>query len=80
MVTHVEKWRLKNYTSSRGRPIVNGDLLRGLDECVVWLERQGVDMRFWHVPRAQNKQADGLANAAPDRVDYKKFTEDDLFD
>jgi ribonuclease HI len=81
MVTYVEKWRLNNYTSSRGRPVVNADLLRGLDEIVVWLEEEeGVDVRFWHVPRAQNKQADKLANAALDGVDYKKFTRDDLFD
>jgi hypothetical protein len=40
MVTHVEKWRLNNYTSSRDRPVVNADLLRGLDECVVWLEER----------------------------------------
>ncbi|GAB7332924.1 hypothetical protein MBLNU13_g04632t1 [Cladosporium sp. NU13] len=80
MVTHIEKWRLNNYTSSRGRPVVNGDLLRSLDECVVWLEEMGVEVCFWHVPRGQNRQADKLANAALDGVDYKKFTRDDLFD
>lgn len=80
MVEYVEKWRLNNYTSSRGRPVVNADLLRDLDERVVWLEDEGVNMRFWHVPRAQNQQADKLANAALDGVDYKQFTWDDLFD
>jgi ribonuclease HI len=81
MVTHVEKWRLSNYTSSRGRPVVNGDMLRNLDAWLVWLEEEkGVDVRFWHVSRAQNKQADKLANAALDGVDYKQFTRDDLFD
>jgi ribonuclease HI len=81
MVTHVEKWRLNNDTSSRGRPVVNGDMLRNLDAWLVWLEEEkGVDVRFWHVPRAQNKQADKLANAALDGVDYKQFTRDDLFD
>ena len=80
MVTHVAKWRLNNYTSSRGRPVVNGDLLRSLDQCVIGLEEQGVDVRFWHVPRAQNKQADKLANAALHGVDYKKFTQEDLLD
>jgi ribonuclease HI len=81
MVEYVEKWRLNNYTSSRGRPVVNADLLRGLDGCLTWLEEEkGVDMRFWHVPREQNMQADKLANAALDGVDYKQFTQDDLFD
>jgi ribonuclease HI len=80
MVTHVGKWRLNNYTSSRGRPVVNGDLLRSLDQYVVWLEEKGVDVRFWHVPRTQNQQADKLADAALDGVDYKQFTWDDLFD
>jgi ribonuclease HI len=80
MVTHVEKWRLNNYTSSRGRPVVNGDLLRSLDQCVVSLEEEGVNVCFWHVPRTQNQQADKLANAALDGVDYKQFTWDDLCD
>lgn len=80
MVEYVEKWRLNGYTSSRGRPVVNADLLRGLDGCVVCLEEEDVDVRFWHVPRAQNQQADKLANAALDGVDYKQFTWDDLFD
>jgi len=81
MVTYIEKWRLNNYTSSRGRPVVNADLLRELDGFVVWLEEEkDVDVRFWQVPRAQNKQADKLANASLDGVDYKKFTRDDLFE
>lgn len=80
MVMHVEKWRLNGYTSARGLPVVNGDILRGLDECVVSLEEKGVDVRFWHVPRSQNKQADKLANAALDGVDHERFTVDNLFD
>lgn len=56
-------------------------MLRNLDAWLVWLEEEkGVDVRFWHVSRAQNKQADKLANAALDGVDYKQFTRDDLFD
>lgn len=80
MVTHVEKWRFNNYTSARGRPVVNGDLLHSLDQHVTWLEEEGMDVRFWHVQRVQNKQADKLANAALDGVDYKRFTRDHLFD
>ena len=47
---------------------------------MVLLEDEGVDVRFWHVLRTQNKQADKLANAALDGVDYKQFDEDDLLD
>jgi len=75
MVMHVEKWRLNGYTYARGLLVVNGDILRGLDECVVSL-----GVRFWHVPRSQNKQADKLANAALDRVVHEQFTVDDIFD
>ena len=78
MVTYVETWRDNNYKTSRGTPVVNEDLLRRLDMYVDCLEKMGVDVRFWHVPRAQNKQADKLANAALDGVDHRQFTEDDF--
>lgn len=80
MVTHGRKWRLNDYTSSRGRPVVNGDLFRWLDERVTKMENRGVRVRFWHVPRAQNKQADKLANAAIDGVDWMQFTRDEMLD
>lgn len=34
VITHIRQWRLNDYTSSRGRPAVNGDLFRWLDERV----------------------------------------------
>lgn len=80
MVEYVEKWKLNNYTSSRGGPVVNADLLRSLDKCLILLKEEGVDVRLWHMPRAENRQADKLANAALDGLDYKQFTQDDLFD
>lgn len=39
-----------------------------------------MDVRFWHVLRTQNKQADKLANAALDGVDHKQFSGFDLLD
>lgn len=78
MVEWVEKWRDNDYKTYRGTPVVNRHLLRCLDEWVFCLENMGVDVRFWHVLRPQNKQADKLANAALDGVDHRQFTADDF--
>lgn len=78
MVEWVEKWRDNDYKPRRGTPVVNRDLLSRLDEWVARLERMGVDVRFWHVLRPQNKQADKLADAALDGVDDRQFTGDDF--
>lgn len=81
MVDWVEKWRDNGYKTYRRTPVVNRDLLCRLDEWVTWLKRvEGIDVRFWHVLRMQNKQADKLANAALDGVDHKQFSGFDLFD
>ena len=78
MVEWIEKWKDNGYKSYRGTHVVNKDLIRYLDDWVVCLENMGVDVRFWYVPRTQNNQADKLANAALDGVDYTQFTKDDF--
>ena len=80
MVMHVEHWRRTGFRDSRGFLIKNADLLRSLDNLVCDVEKAGpVDVRFWLVSSVQNKQAQKLASAVLDGVDYKRFTKDDFF-
>lgn len=80
IVTNVQKWRVNGYKTARGTPVVNGDLFQQLDGLVTSLANRGVFVRFWHVLRDQNKQADKLANAAVGGIDWEKFTEGDFTD
>lgn len=80
MTSYVIKWRNNDYTNARGLPVVNQDLFRDLDAICNRLADIGVQARFWRVPRCQNMQADKLANAALDGIDWKTFSEDDWFE
>lgn len=80
MTSYVIKWRNNNYTNARGRPVANQDLFRELDAICNRLADIRVQARFWLVPRSQNMQADKLANAALDGVNWKDFSEDDWFE
>jgi ribonuclease HI len=80
MTSYIIKWRNNDYTNARGLPVVNQDLFRELDVICNRLADIGVQARFWRVPRDQNMQADKLANAALDGVDWKTFSEDDWFE
>lgn len=80
IVKNIQRWRLNNYTTARGRPIANNNLICYLDERITILESRGVSVRFWHVLRMHNKQADKLTRAAADGVDWRQFTREDLVD
>jgi ribonuclease HI len=80
MTSYIIKWRNNDYTNARGLPVVNQDLFQELDAICNRLADIGVQARFWRVPRSQNMQAEKLANAALDGIDWKTFSEDDWFD
>jgi ribonuclease HI len=80
MTTYVVKWRSNGYTNARGLPVVNQDLFQDLDAICNRLDDLGYQPRFWLVPRSQNMQADKLANAALDGVNWKHFSENDWFE
>jgi ribonuclease HI len=79
ITAHIIKWRNNDYTNARGLPLVNQDLLRDLDDICNRLADIGIQARFWRVPRGQNVQADKLANAALDGINWKTFSEDEWF-
>lgn len=74
------KWYENGYINARGVPVANRDLLEELDDLCDELVKIGIQPRFWHVPRRENMQADKLANAALDGIDWKEFDEDDWFE
>jgi ribonuclease HI len=74
---HIRKWRDNGYLNARGAPIVNRDLMQHLDQICNELVEIGFKPRFWHVPREKNRQADALAKAAINQVNWKGFTWDE---
>lgn len=67
MTEWILKWRQNGYMNSKGLPVTNGEMFKELDNLVDELNKAGVGVLFWHVPRANNREADWLANAALDR-------------
>ncbi|KAF7299945.1 Ribonuclease H-like protein [Mycena chlorophos] len=61
MTEWVPRWKANGWKKSDGRFPANLDLFRRLDEKVSQYEARGLDVRFFHVPRAVNAVADGLA-------------------
>ncbi|KAL3684952.1 hypothetical protein R1sor_002974 [Riccia sorocarpa] len=65
MTEYIYKWVRNGFISSgTNRRIVNAGALENLHETIVDMEVEGVDVRFWHVRREDNEDADALANAA----------------
>lgn len=80
MTSWIIKWRGNGYLNARGLPVANNELYREIDCLCDHLANIGVQARFWQVPRHLNMQADKLANAALDNVNWKFWDEDDWFE
>ena len=63
MTEYVSKWKTNGFRSSTGKPVVNGALIKKIEEKVEKLGKLGVRVFFWHVERGRNQEADSLANA-----------------
>ncbi|KAK0448775.1 ribonuclease H-like domain-containing protein [Armillaria borealis] len=63
MTEWLPKWKTKGMRTSRGKRPVNFDLYLKLDEAVSSVEKEGIDVGFWIIPRKLNK-ADELAKKA----------------
>ncbi|KMQ41903.1 Ribonuclease H-like domain [Trichophyton rubrum] len=55
---------IKSDSEYLGKPVVNGEFFKWLDECILDLNAEGVAVHFWHVERAYNRHADRLAKQA----------------
>ncbi|KAI1111130.1 ribonuclease H-like domain-containing protein [Nemania sp. NC0429] len=67
MTEWISEWLDNGFTNSRSGPVENQDLFKELWGLVQRMGRQkGIEVLFWKVPREENADADGLANAALD--------------
>lgn len=60
------KWKTNGWRTAKGEPVVNKELFQRLDGVVSDIEAKGSEVRFWHVRRELNRDADRLANEALD--------------
>ena len=66
MTQWILNWRKNGFRSVKGTSVTNQNLFQEIDTEVDDLNELGVQVFFWHVPRARNKEADALCNAALD--------------
>ena len=64
MTEWIFKWRENGYRTAKGQHVTNMELFKAIDYEIDELFRIGVIVVFWYVPRAKNKEADALCNAA----------------
>ncbi|EDR10059.1 uncharacterized protein LACBIDRAFT_317996 [Laccaria bicolor S238N-H82] len=57
-------WRVRDWRTAAGKRPTNLDLFLKLDEVTMSLEKDGITVGFWHIPRAYNHKADRLAKLA----------------
>ncbi|KKY17948.1 putative ribonuclease h1 [Diplodia seriata] len=59
----IYNWRVNDWSTADGSPVVNADLFKRLDVLVAAYKNQhAITVKFLHVPRELNGGADGLAN------------------
>lgn len=64
MTDWIYRWKRNSFVNQKGAAVVNADLFQDLDQSVEELNDLGVEVQFWHVPRARNVVADHLAKSA----------------
>jgi len=57
-------WHARDWRTAAGKRPMNLDLFLKLDEVTMSLEKNGITVGFWHIPRAYNHKADRLAKLA----------------
>lgn len=64
MTEWIFKWKMNGYKTAKGVSVTNAALFQAIDAKVTEMNGDGIEVLFWHVPRARNEEADELANAA----------------
>lgn len=62
--TSIWLWRKNGFESSEGKQVVYGELIDKIDKAILDLAEDKILVRFWSVPREDNKEAEKLANRA----------------
>lgn len=66
----IEGWIEDDGRNAQGRPVAHYRVLKDIHERLddmTYGDDGGMDFKFWHVPREQNREADALANQALNR-------------
>ncbi|PYI06968.1 ribonuclease H-like protein [Aspergillus sclerotiicarbonarius CBS 121057] len=64
MTEWLSKWKANGWINAKGLPVTNREYFRGIECLVESLEEKQVSVKFWHVPREFNQDADQLAKSA----------------
>jgi ribonuclease HI len=74
----VSKWKARQWTKAKGEDVANKDLWMLLLSLVNKQARKGCEVRFWHINRGQNAQADIWAKAGAARPEVDRYKAWDL--
>jgi ribonuclease HI len=58
------RWKANGWRNSRGVEVANAEEWRTIDRLVYSLRGDGIEVRFWLVPKGMNRQASGMARSA----------------
>ncbi|KAJ0424019.1 hypothetical protein BJY00DRAFT_309829 [Aspergillus carlsbadensis] len=58
------RWKANGWRNSRGVEVANAEEWRVIDRLVWSLRGDGIELRFWLVPKGMNRQASGMASSA----------------
>lgn len=72
MNQYVHKWVKNGWITATGFPVKNQDLIKLALTLVDELEKKGT-VRFVHIPRAQNQDADRLCNTTLDEMAQRRL-------
>lgn len=73
MTDWIAKWKANGWRTSTGASVANRDLFEKVQGAVDQAKRAGIEIRFWHVGREFNEDADELANMAFDDGDEEGY-------
>jgi len=74
----VPKWKARQWTKATGEDVANKDLWMMLLRLVNKQARKGCSVRFWHISRIHNEQADQLAKSAANSREKEDYRTRDL--
>jgi len=74
----VPNWKARQWTKPTGEDVANKDLWMRLLDLVNKQARTGCEVRFWHINRGHNAEADKWAKAGACRPDVERYEECDL--
>ena len=64
MTEWTAKWAKNGWLNAKGLPVANGSLFNRVERKILELNDLGVEVLFWQVTKAQNQEAENLANSA----------------